>query len=548
MSTTHAQPATASPEASPPAEYLPPPNDSSDSASKTPQPAWRRWIAPVAIAVVLLLAAIKLGPWLWTALNTVSTDDAYVNSHVTFVAPRITGQVSRVLVDDNYRVKRGDLLVQLDKQPYELDVAVKKAAVESATADLIAARAQTMGAVAQIRSNYFNLVFAIEKVRDQVAALHSNVDNLRTEEANLRVAERDYARNKPLAEKGAVTAEEFDHYTAKLEEARSRVAAAQQVVEQSRAALGLPPSDDLDEIPPDLDQNYSKVRQALQVLIESAAQLGYRPSSWNLTPEQVIAEFYQQDPQGNLDHIYERLMPHAPIVKQAEAKLAEAQAALAVAELNLKYCDIVSEIDGVVTSRNVNPGNNVVVGQSLMAVRSLTDIWVDANFKETQLDHLRIGQPVDLEVDMYGSRRTFKGRISGFTMGTGQTLELLPPQNATGNFIKIVQRLPVRIDLIDYNPDENPLFVGLSVEPYVYYKEQPTGPNAGKFLQEPSSLPRPDMRLPRVDQPNPESSADQLWPTLPAVPNTPAKPAATPPGPAVERRAPATEPASVPQP
>ena len=147
--------------------------------------------------------------------------------------------------------------------------------------------------------------------------------------------------------------------------------------------------------------------------------------------------------------------------------------------LNLRYCDVVSEIDGVVTSRNVNPGNNVQAGQSLMAVRSLTEIWIDANFKETQLANLRIGQRVRCEVDMYGSRREFEGHITGFTMGTGQTLALLPPQNATGNFVKIVQRLPVRIELDNYDPDTQTLFAGLSVTPYVYYKKKPEGPTPG---------------------------------------------------------------------
>jgi len=118
-----------------------------------------------------------------------------------------------------------------------------------------------------------------------------------------------------------------------------------------------------------------------------------------------------------------------------------------------------------------------------MAVRSLREIWVDANFKETQLHALRIGQPVDLYVDMYGSRHVFKGRVSGFTMGTGSTLALLPAQNATGNFVKVVQRLPVRIDLQGYDPDKDPLFIGTSVTPYVYIHKPPTGPDAGKFLQ-----------------------------------------------------------------
>jgi membrane fusion protein, multidrug efflux system len=164
----------------------------------------------------------------------------------------------------------------------------------------------------------------------------------------------------------------------------------------------------------------------------------------------------------------------------------QAERDLDQAKLNLRYCTVVAEIDGVITRRNVNPGNNVQVGQSLMAIRSLRDIWVDANFKETQLRNLRIGQRVDLEVDMYGGKRIFEGRISGFTFGTGSTLALLPAQNATGNFVKVVQRLPVRIDVMNYDPEKLPLFVGLSVTPTVDLKTAPSGPNAGKFLQEPT--------------------------------------------------------------
>ena len=162
----------------------------------------------------------------------------------------------------------------------------------------------------------------------------------------------------------------------------------------------------------------------------------------------------------------------------------QAERDLDQAKLNLRYCTIVAEIDGVITRRNVNSGDNVQVGQSLMAIRSLRDIWVDANFKETQLRNLRIGQQVDLEVDMYGSKHRFEGRISGFTYGTGSTLALLPPQNATGNYVKVVQRLPVRIDLLNYDPDKLPLFVGLSVTPSVDLWSKPAGPNAGRFLQE----------------------------------------------------------------
>jgi membrane fusion protein (multidrug efflux system) len=192
---------------------------------------------------------------------------------------------------------------------------------------------------------------------------------------------------------------------------------------------------------------------------------------------------FEKSGSGEIDRTLARLAAEAPAIKQAEAKLETAKRDLAQAELDLRYCDVVAEIDGVVTRRNVNPGNNVQIGQGLMAIRSLNEIWVDANFKETQLRDLRIGQPVDLNVDMYGSRQTFKGRIAGFTMGTGSTLALLPAQNATGNFVKVVQRLPVRIELVGYDAEKSPLFIGTSVVPEVHINEPATGPDAGKFLQ-----------------------------------------------------------------
>jgi membrane fusion protein (multidrug efflux system) len=268
--------------------------------------------------------------------------------------------------------------------------------------------------------------------------------------------------------------------------ARAKTQEALEGVYQIRVSLGLPAKpetgDDLTQVPSDLDQTFSSVRQAQASLIQSAAQLGV-VTSFDTTPRQMVTDFYKRDPEGNIDRIYEKLAQEAPSVKQAETKLAEAQSNLDQAELNLRYCDVLAEIDGVVTRRNVNPGNNVVAGQSLMALRSLTDIWIDANFKETQLADLRIGQPADLDVDMYGSRQHFKGRISGFTEGTGSTLALLPAENATGNFVKVVQRLPVRIDLVDYDPDKTPLFIGTSVTPSVNINEPPAGPDAGKVLQ-----------------------------------------------------------------
>jgi membrane fusion protein (multidrug efflux system) len=444
---------------------------------------WWKWAIGGVLLIILL---ITVGPWILNLLNTVSTDDAYVNGHVTFVAPRVGGQVERVLVDDNNRVHKGDVLVQLDKEPYEVQVRIAQAAVTAEEADLVAVTAQTRGAEGQVRSLRFNLDRAIEDVDDQIAVLRSKVATLDSKKAELTKAQADYDRAVPLVKTGAVSKEDLDTRVEALAVAQADVEEALQGVYEIRVALGLPPKpdsgDDLTQVPPDLDQTFSTVRQAQASLLQAAAQLGVT-NSFNQTPRQMVTDFYKRDPTGDIDRIYAQLLKNAPAVKQAEAKLAEAQRNLEQAELNLRYTDVVSEIDGVVTRRDVNPGNNVIAGQSLMAVRSLTDIWVDANFKETQLADLRIGQPVDLDVDMYGNRQRFHGRISGFTMGTGSTLALLPPENATGNFVKVVQRLPVRIDLMDYDADKAPLFIGLSVTPYVHVSDTPTGANAGQLLQ-----------------------------------------------------------------
>jgi len=435
---------------------------------------------------LVLAAALWFGiPWIRLTLDTVSTDDAFVNDHVTFVAARVRGQVSRVLVDDNNRVHKGDLLVELDKEPFQLAAAVSKAAVETAKADLQAATATVHGIEAEARGRRWKLQHAMEDVANQLAQLRARVAAVDKSKADLALAQVEFERAAKLVVSNDMPRSEYDRRQAVLLAARANVTVALADVHQIRASLGLPAQPeggDLGQVPPDLDQIFSSVLQAQADLIQSAAQLGVI-HSYNETPKKMIEAFEKSDPEGNIDRTFARLAAAAPAIKQAEAKLETAERDLAQAELDLRYCDVVAEIDGVVTRRNVNPGNNVQVGEGLMAIRSLTEVWVDANFKETQLRDLRIGQPVDLYVDMYGKRQVFKGRIAGFTMGTGSTLALLPAQNATGNYVKVVQRLPVRIELQDYDADKRPLFVGTSVIPYVYINRPPTGPDAGKFLQ-----------------------------------------------------------------
>jgi membrane fusion protein (multidrug efflux system) len=443
----------------------------------------RRLLIGVLGAVVLVVVCVLGFPWIRLMLNTVSTDDAYVNGHVTFVAPRVAGQISRVLVDDNYRVRKGELLAELDKEPFQIAVSQKRAAVDTAEADLQAAKAEARGIEAEARSRRWKLQSAEEELENQVALLHDRVAALDKAKATLALAQADFDRAKQLLGTPAESRQVYDRYQEAFSTANAQVTQALAAVRQVRASLGLPIEPDRDEdlgqVPPNLDQTFSSVLEAQADLIESAAQLGV-VHSYDQSPKQMLDDFEKE---GDVDRVFAELTEEAPAVKQAEAKIEVAKRELAEAELNLRYCDIVAEIDGVVTRRNANPGDYVQVGQNLMAVRSLKEIWVDANFKETELRDLRIGQPADLYLDVYGGRHVFKGRISGFTMGTGSTLALLPAENATGNFVKVVQRLPVRIDLEGYDPDKNPLFIGTSVVPYVYIDKPPTGPDAGKFLQ-----------------------------------------------------------------
>jgi membrane fusion protein (multidrug efflux system) len=446
----------------------------------------RRWVLP--LIIVLALVTLWFGiPIVVRTFTTVSTDDAYVNSYVTFVAPRVAGQVARVLVDDNNRVKKGDVLVELDPEPFKVQVAIKQSAVDTARAALVVADASTRSDAAQVRSGRFKLERAIEDVDNQIATIHARVATWEQAKAALVLAMAEFERAKRLFNSKVVSPEEYDQKHETLDVATAQVKQSLQNVYEARVALGLPPEPTdgttLNDVPSNLDQTFSSVREALYSLLQSAARLGYQPSSYDLTPAQAIAEFLRQDPSGDVNRIYAQIIRDAPNLKQAQTNLAQAMRDLDQAKLDLSYCTIFAEIDGVITRRNVNPGNYIQVGQTLMAIRSLRDIWIDANFKETQLGNLRIGQRVDLNLDMYGGHRRFEGRISGFTNGTGSTLSLLPAENATGNFVKVVQRLPVRIDVINYDPDKFPLFVGLSVTPMVDLTSPPTGPDAGKFLQ-----------------------------------------------------------------
>jgi membrane fusion protein (multidrug efflux system) len=438
------------------------------------------------VLAALAVSAYVLYPRLILALTAVSTDDAFVNGHVTHVAPRISETVREVRVDDNDFVRKGDLLVALDDTAWKIRVGQAEAALDTARRNADQAQAKARATLASAGANRFKLASAISGVKNQAAGLRVAVARLNEARAAEKLARAEAARYAELARRGSVTREQADVRQTDLEQAEARVRQALEEVHRARAVLELPEElpdgKPFDDVPPDIDQKHSSVITALGSLALSLAEVGVRLPSYYATPDEFIAEIRKMAPGGDIDKLAAQAVEKAPGVETARAQVREAEQALAQARLDLSYTVVRSDIDGFVSNRNVNPGDRVAAGQRLMAVRSLEDVWVDANLKETQLEPIRIGHPVDFRADAYPGK-VFHGRVSGFSPGTGSSTALFPAQNATGNFVKIVQRLPVRIDLIGGNPPDTPLFVGLSVEPYVRVYEKPTGPHAGQRLR-----------------------------------------------------------------
>src|ERR1700726_3878609 len=234
----------------------------------------RRWVLPLVVVLIVLVLLVGI-PKVVHALNTVSTDDAYVNSYVTFVAPRVAGQVARVLVEDNNRVKKGDVLVELDPEPYRVQVAIKQAAVDSAQAELVTAQATVRSQIAQTRGLRFKLQHAIEDVDNQVALIRARVATWEQSKATQVLAQAEFDRAKKLLETKVSSKEEYDQRREQLDVASAQVKQALENVYQARAALGLPaqPAEgaNLTDVPAALDQTFSSVREALGELMQSAA-------------------------------------------------------------------------------------------------------------------------------------------------------------------------------------------------------------------------------------------------------------------------------------
>ena len=390
----------------------------------------------IAVVVVLLIGA---GVWYWLTRGRESTDDAQIDSHVTQVSARVAGTIVRVAVEDNQTVDAGAMLVELDPRDYQ--VAVDRARAELADAEAAAQAAQTnvpitsttassniltaRGGVAQAQSG---IVAAEHEVAAARARLTAAQAKLREAEANATKATRDVERLRGLLAKDEVSQQQFDAAVAAAD--AQRAAADSSGSQVAEAEAGVPAAQ-------------SKLMQARAAEQQAHAEL----QSAQTAPQQVLATKAR--------------------ASAAEAHVQQARANLAQAELNLQYATVKAPIRGVVSRKGINAGQVVQAGQPLLAIVDVDHVWVTANFKETQLRNMRAGQNATVDVDAYGGRE-YKGRVDSIAGATGARFSLLPPENATGNFVKVVQRVPVKIALDPGQDPEHLLRPGMSVTPTVF--------------------------------------------------------------------------------
>jgi membrane fusion protein, multidrug efflux system len=341
------------------------------------------------------------------------------------------------------------------------------------------------------RAAYYQRKNAQETVRQQIATLSAQFATLKSRQASLQLARNNLRRGQELAPSGGVSKEELDQRdnTVKVDIEQEKEAWA--AIQETRAAIGLAPdyADPL-KVPKDLEVQRSTVQTAVSSISQYLTQVGIPFNPKDAEQAKAFNDFLRPDGEKSAGEGLEAVVEQAPAVRVARAAVVGAEKQLDNARLQLSWTEVRSEVAGYVQDRQVHPGNRVQPGQTLLSIRP-SYVWIAANYKETQIHHIRIGMPVDLYVDAYPGR-VFKGRVAGFSPGTGLSESLLPPENAAGNYVKVTQRLPVRIELAEPNPDDTPLFVGLSVVPRVRYKERPTGPGAGQRLHAFGRLRPPD--------------------------------------------------------
>lgn len=366
-------------------------------------------------AIVVVLASVALYLYFH---NRESTDDAQVDGHITPVASKIYGRVSKVLVNDNEAVKAGQILAQIDPGDYQAAVDQAKAALALAESEARSAgvdvprttenvASTTSSAEAQLAGAQADLMRAQASYdQAQTADLAVAQANIERSRANAELAKADLERYTPLMQKGEISKQQYDAAKANADATASALVADQQRLAQAQ-------------------RNIEITRAQLEAAKARVEQAKAGVSSAHADEKRIAMRS-----------------------ADAQAKIAgvqRARAALEAAELNLSYCNIVAPVDGVATHKTVEAGQIVQQGQGLLVVVPLQDVWVTANFKETQLRYMKPGQKAYVKVDTYG--KTFTGHVDSIAGATGAVLSLLPPENATGNYVKVVQRIPVKIVL-----------------------------------------------------------------------------------------------------
>jgi membrane fusion protein (multidrug efflux system) len=422
------EPTTQSPPADPPAqpESRPKPlpateRDFHTRPARTASPGFR---IAIIIGVVVLLV---IGFFVYRYVTSYeSTDDAQVDGHINSISARISGHVTKLNVDDNQAVQPGQLLVEIDPADYQVAYNKAKADYEDAQAQAAAAGVNvpitdvnTTSQVSSADADVANARAAIAAAKQQYAA--AKAQQSQAEANNVKIQD-DLGRYQQLIGKQEISQQQYD-------EALAAAKASTATVEAARATA---------------DAAQAQVAQAQSKLVQAEAN-----------------DRYAQTAPRQMEVIRSRA---ASAVAQAQQK----KAALDQAALNLQYTKIIAPVAGVVSDRTVEVGQNVAPGQELMKVIPLKDIWITANFKETQLREMRVGQPVTIEVDANG--RKYKGKVQSFAGASGARFSLLPPENATGNYVKVVQRIPVKIVLDPGEDNDQLLRPGMSVDPKVWIR------------------------------------------------------------------------------
>jgi membrane fusion protein (multidrug efflux system) len=390
----------------------------------------KRFLFAGAALVLLLVSGL-----IFYYNNRESTDDAQIDAHISPVASKIYGRIGQVLVEDNQPVRAGQVLVKLDSRDYQVAMDQARAALELAESEARSAgvdvprtrenvESGTSSAQAQLAAEQADLVRA-ETTYEQaqtadLAWAQANVDKSR---ANADLAAADLRRYLPLVEKGEISKQQFEAARAAADATASALRADQERLSQAKRNVEVSKAE--------LEAARARVEQAKSQVVSAHANI-----------KQISMK--TADAQAKL------------------AKVEQARAALEAAQLNLSYAEITAPVDGVVTHRQAEPGQIVQPGQGLLVVVPLQNVWVTANFKETQLKKMKPGQRAEVKVDTYG--KTFGGHVDSISGATGSVLSLLPPENATGNYVKVVQRVPVKIVLDGIPEGKTVLRPGMNVD------------------------------------------------------------------------------------